>query len=266
MKAFFWTPHTQMLNSLVPLVAVMYCRQLIRGRNSIAPVVLGLAGFTFGLAELAYGTFVIVIGAGGVAYLVGRHMAGDQLRSSRTVVALCSLAGGFAAPNVAWIAICRVLSGGYYSGETEQYHEFVWIPQHIRDGFGPFLSRLAGYSVLELRSVFPAAAVPLIMVASIALASIWLSVPFLPAASDRRAIALACWLTLAFEILFLYGVGVYLSRISYLLAPPLLVLAGVGLAEIRDRSPASSRIIELGLAIGAASFTLHQLVAHGPYS
>ena len=133
---------------------------------------------------------------------------------------------------------------------------------------GPFLSRLAGYSVLELRSVFPAAAVPLIMVASIALASIWLSVPFLPAASDRRVDRAGTSAhALPSRFFSSYGVGVYLSRISYLLAPPLLVLAGVVLKpEIRDRSPASSRIIELGLAIGAASFTLHQLVAHGPYS
>ena len=89
MKAFFWTPHTQMLNSLVPLVAVMYCRRLIRGRNSIAPVGnLGLAGFASGYRPSSqYGTFVIVIGAGGVAY---SRRSGTWQATNCEVVALSS--------------------------------------------------------------------------------------------------------------------------------------------------------------------------------
>jgi hypothetical protein len=266
MKAFFWTPHQQMFNSLVPLVAILYGGRLLHQRGSSGPLSLGISGLAAGLAGLMYGAFAIVAAVGAAAYLASRRMAGCRLRSGRVALALGSLALGFALPNIGWIVICRALSGGYYNQEAAQYHEFVWIPQHVHDGVGPFVSRIGGYAILELRSVFPSVGVPLMMLAAVALALLALSVPFIPQGRDRRAIVLACWLTLAVEVAFLYGIGVYVSRIAYLLTPPLLVLVGIGLGEIRDRAPSVSRFLELGIASGAVLFAGYQLMVQGPYS
>jgi hypothetical protein len=142
--------------------------------------------------------------------------------------AAAAFVAGFAAPQVAWIALCRLVAGSYYNHEVTAYRQFVWVLDSLRLGPGDLWRRSTSYLLLTLREIlgtrelWVAGAVISLGVVVAVLRRIDLT----PGSAEDRATLFAVALTAVATTLFLWGIGFYTSRLSTTLLPLLLIVAG----------------------------------------
>jgi hypothetical protein len=259
MKAFFWTPHSQLFNLLVPLVAVAVTRAVLINPRLRRPLVLGAIGLGVGTLVLAYGSFLLAGAGAGVALLLSaRHQP-----AARTVLGAAALSVGFALPNLAWIGLCLVAAGSFYSLETTKYWEFVWVARTAAQG----LSQLASYwwsvTVLTLWATLPT-------VASVAMATLlaWLAAiaTGTRVAAAQVATLVASLLVLGLSVIFLDLLGYYASRLSYMLVPVLMVVLVGLVAAVKDRRRHLGQALEGLIVLVAVVNALVLVLRHGPYA
>lgn len=113
-RAYFWSAHTQMFNVTLAIFAVAICALLLK--RSLSSFTIFLIGLGLGFLILMYGTFVLIT-VTGVALLM--------LRKQFQKALLLSL--GTIAPVISWIMYVTLRAGEYYSVETEQWRQFVWV-------------------------------------------------------------------------------------------------------------------------------------------
>jgi hypothetical protein len=263
-KAFFWTPHTQIFLVVTPLLSILCCDWVLRS-TGLRWWRLALVGFGLGVASLAYGLFLAVAIAVSLTILVAWRQ-----RSSRTYLGLVSdLVGflvAFAVPQFAWIAAVQLKTGSYYSHEVQAYHQIVWIKETLGQGVGTFLDT---FTVNQSRfggATWPVVIWPLLLLTVIA--------AFRTTTKGRPAglvvqgpLALASAITLVSFGAFLAVLGYYRQRLSWSLVPPLLVVCGLLLADLGAGSTPLRRMTAYAVVgVLVLLFCVWTFVKAGPWS
>jgi hypothetical protein len=255
MKAFFWSPHQQMFALLVPLATIAVGRWVIL-RQPAWPIV-AVGGGVLGLASLVYGNMIITVGVLTVILLA---------RGWRGVIPAAMLCVMFSLAPVAWIWLCRGLSGSYYNQETARYREFIWLPEAMGQGWHALWTRLELASVGSVRELLGADALVLGVLAGFVLAAICAGTRLTAGSSEESAILVASGLTIACSLLFGWGIGILATRIMYCVLPGILVAAGWAATRFAVKSRATLLVSSYGLALIAIANALHEIMTHGPYS
>jgi hypothetical protein len=254
-KTFFWTPHQQMFVLLIPLAAIAIGRWLILSRPPA--IIVAVLGLDLGLAALIYGNVVIVIGVLTVILLA---------RGWRGIAQAVTLCVSFAAAPLGWIWVCRRISGTYLNNDVARYREFVWLPEAYGQGWHTLLARLELASVSSIRELMGADGIVLGVVAAFTAAAIWAGVRLDAVTREDKAVLVATGLTIAFSLLFGWGIGILATRILFDAFPAFLVLAGWVATRFAVKSPVTLVVASYGLAIIAVANALHEVLSHGPYS
>jgi hypothetical protein len=255
MKAFFWTPHQQMLVLLIPLATIAAGRWLILERPRLLTV--AILGLGLGLGALIYANVVITMGVLTVILLA---------RGWRGVRQALMLWVTFAIAPVTWILTCLKISGSYRDNDIYHYREFIWVPQAFGQGWQVFWARLELASVSSIRELMGADGLVLGIVAASMVVAILAGVRLSAATRQDKATLAATGLTIAFSLLFGWGIGIVTSRMMFDAFPAFLVLAGWMATRFAAKSRATLLVASYGLAIIAVANALHEVLTHGPYS
>jgi hypothetical protein len=252
--AFTWTPHQQTFALLVPVVTVALGRWLLLGRG-VRWWPAALAGLAAGGASLVYGSFLITAAAGGLILLYRRRW-----------LALAAFLAAFAAPQLAWMALCRAVTGDYYNQESVIYEEFVWPLHAAHRGAGALWRETHDATLTTGRELFAVCAGALLLIAALAAAAVLLRVRLSALTEAQRATVVAAGLATAAAVAFAWGIGIMADRLMFHAFPALLVLAGWLAARIAAASPRAARLVTAALVLLAAATLATGIVSPGPYS
>ncbi|HVZ55730.1 MAG TPA: hypothetical protein VG870_03645 [Chitinophagaceae bacterium] len=132
-KQFFWVPHFQMFNTLMPLLAIWFFTINSDGLQSKKRIFL--QGCTTGILQLFYGSFILLLPVL-VLSLYKYQLKREFIK--RIVVILT----GFAIPIALWFFIIGINHILPYSDEMERFREFIWIEDVLMDTNNSFLKEL----------------------------------------------------------------------------------------------------------------------------
>ncbi|CAK0766876.1 membrane hypothetical protein [uncultured Gammaproteobacteria bacterium] len=137
-KAYFWSPHMQMFNVLVPVFCIWVFVGVLRWGWFESWRILVLAGGA-GLGVLAYPTFALFIPVALVPLpWIRGHSPWPVVASRATAIVVLCLA-----PSVVWWAYVMTTVGSYYQHEVVQYKQVVWMLEAARQGLPTLFSALA---------------------------------------------------------------------------------------------------------------------------
>jgi hypothetical protein len=233
-KAFYWVPHQQMFVLLTPVVSVLVCRWLLLRR----PGWLGLSllGLVLGLGMLVYGNALVAIGTAALALLLPGF--GEQRpRLPRRIGQAAVIVTGAALPTLAWITVSVRVAGSYYNHEIAMYHQFVWLPEAAGRGVRDLMTGLhlaTGQVTGQLIEVtWPFALLLLVGIVANRVAGVSL----VPRTTEQRATLLALGLTTVVTIALLWGVGLWVYRLTYTMAPLYALAIGWVAAHLMKLRP-----------------------------
>jgi hypothetical protein len=264
-KAFFWTPHTQIFLVVTPLLSILCCAWVLRIRDSVwwHLVLLGLG---VGVLGLTYGIFLAVAIAVSLTILVAWWQ-----RASHTylelVVDLASFLAAFAVPQLAWIGAVQLKAGSYYSHEIEAYHQIVWIKEALGQGPGAFLDAFTANQALFGAATWPVVVWPLLLLAVIVVFRTTSKNRTTAGASIDRPLVLGSAITLVGFGVFLALLGFYEQRLSWSLVPPLLVIGALLLTDVGTESmPARRATAHAVVGVLVLLLCVWTFVKAGPWS
>ena len=265
-KAFFWTPHMQLFNLLVPMLGLVCCRSILAGPPLSHSRAL-LVGLGLGLLGLAYESSLFIVPAIAAAFLLRAGGARARAGWREGLPRAGMLALGFALPQLAWIAVRLVRSGRYSNVAIERDRNFVWLADALSAGAEETGTRVFSYSVLFLRTLWSACGPLVLLGVLLVFVRLWLGLPLSPSGQARRQALHAAWLTMFSAMTFLFFMGQYVERHSFFLGPILLVLCGLLLTEVLEASAGAVRVGIAGtLAAVDAVWLVYQVAKYGPYS
>jgi hypothetical protein len=254
-KAFFWTPHQQMFELLVPVAAIALARWILLARPSML-MVAGL-GLVLGLASLIYGSALIAVLVVGLALLAwGR-------RGLALAALLCA---SFAIPTVGWIAYCDAFVGSYFNKEVSYFHEFIWLPEAAGQGLHSLFIWVQTNTVITAREFGSVTGVLLLVLAALAIAVVLTGIKLNTVSEEERQILLATVLTIGCSLIFTFGLGIIATRIMFDVLPAILVLAGWVSARLAASSRAAMWLVNLAIPLLALLYVGQVLTSYGPYS
>lgn len=227
-KAFLWTAHTQMFTMLVPVVALLATRWALRSKITVPSAVF--LGALFGVGILAYGSMAVAAISVIIALIVRRKWV--QAAAIAAVTALLPLL---------WVLYVTVVRGSFYSVETEKFRQFVWISDgladgtiisRIRDNFDWLLGTFAdGQTVIALL---------IIAVAAIAAGSMALLQPRQSVGTQWGSSIAALCIVVVTQVIFLFAMGFYQTRLTWGLTITLLL--GAGFLAVQAAGQQESRV------------------------
>ena len=263
-KAFVWSPHTQMLNILVPVFTVWCSLRAADGALLQRRFVLLVGGIT-GVGAAAYPLFVIVLPCvliAGAASMFARQSVRPLRLFALHVLALGVLA---VLPEGLWYLFVRWRTGGFYQHEVA-LGQVVWIAAAWHGGVGVLLrewmvhfSRLV---TLAAAQSLPIAA--LLVVAAVARRATWGAAARFP---RQRAILLYSALTTTMVGAFYATTGLTVSRLAYAMVPPVIVASAAVVLGTVVILPARRRMLVayacIAISILQATFVV---LKNGPFS
>ena len=269
-KRFVWTPHTQLFNILVPVVALRASLDALQ-RPAVSNARAAMLGIVFGIGALAYGSFAIACLAFVASLWLGRCVRAEHVGLGTVArQSLCAL-GAFALPIVAWWSYVTFRTGGFYSHEVQAYRQFVWIADAWQQGPAELAAVFAdnlGYFLCTVANVLWLPAAVLAVLVVLARTS---GVSLRRLARDEQALLLATATVFGLTFVFLALLGFYAERLSWALVPPLLVVC-VKVGDALDASLGRARRdafragMVLLLAVGVAIEVLAPLSPLSPGS
>ena len=251
-KSFFWTPHTQIFNVLVPVLGIAWAARAL-GREERRDGAAVTEMLLLGGLSLAYGSFLAV---GTVIAAIHARRPGARSRAARFAAGMSLLA----APPLAWIACLRLGTGSFYSYETGFYHEFVWLPEALRPGGPGLFAAVAGHAAR-----FAGVAAPVVLVPAAALALVSMAARARGArlsdlgAEAGRALEACGWI-LAANVAFFGLLGYYADRLAWNCAAPLIVAAIVIGAEMRRLGLLSDSLFRAAASVAALSNAVYWIL------
>lgn len=222
-KQFIWSPHTQLLNILIPVVAVAASKDGLERRPTTSTRAWTI-GFLLGLGTLAYGSCVIACGAY-IASLWLRRWFMSPMPSRREALwqSFVTL-GAYVAPIIAWVSYVWFRTGGFSSHEVQSYRQFVWIQDALRQGLMDLVRAFAANIGFFLPTVASSLWLPVAALCALVAAAWYSGVPLQVVARGRRELLVATTLVFGSTLSFLALLGFYAERLSWALVPPLLVV------------------------------------------
>jgi hypothetical protein len=264
-KAFFRTPHLQLINLMVPLCAVAFAQDIFRRPNwSIQWV--GAIGLTIGLLSLAYGSFAICLATGVVALALRLRWVRPRISLQEFLTNSGVLTIGFALPTLAWIETCKIVAGSYYNLEFARYHEFEWVEMSERAGIGHLWSDLALNMQRFLNALLPVLLFAVLLLVAVLGTGLIMRASMRSIFAERifTLIAIAITITVCFG--FFYFAGLYKQRLGQNLAIPILLGAAIIGSEIARRSRLFYAVSALSLWIVVVVRLLHEVAKPGPWN
>jgi hypothetical protein len=285
-KAFFWTPHLQMFNILMPCLTLYATARLIRRKRPLGLLEAAIGGLILGFGLLVYGAFMVTAATLALVALI----------VYRQVLAPGLFLAAFAVPLVCWMSYVRLKTGGFYSHEVVAYRQFVWMLDCARAGAGPGLTMASANGARFLAMTQTVVTFPLMLIALAALGRrlftgrsadhdasepAHVSVASTSASEDRsaaareagHAIAGAVTAYLLVATIFLAAMGFYTPRLSWALVPALLALAVLELRAWRvamSRGLSSKTLLTRGLhglsLAACAAYVFLLFHRFGPFS
>lgn len=218
-KVFFFAPHQQLFNTVLPLLSVWLCLKIYNSRYSLRHALI--YGFGAGILLLFYGSFLFLLPVLLLSYLY-RLVSGHDSRQQCIKTAVTSISVFFI-PLIIWIGILYVGGYWFYSHETEYYRQFIWITDALNDS-----TRSFGQELWEGLQAYILTFMPLVIPAIFFLMSYTFTkypVHYRPPGSKKlQHIFLLIFVMLFFFYLLL---GFYADRLSYTLAPLLICYSGI---------------------------------------
>jgi hypothetical protein len=263
-KPFFWTPHLQIFNIAVPIGSIALYAWLRPRRARLSGRQFAGLGLLLGIASLAYGAVIVTaIGAFFCALL------GDA--SARTPIAMGTrlrdagvLLVSFVAPIVAWFLVVVARVGSFFSRETADYRQFVWMLDAAREGV--FVPRL-----LQHLETFLDRSLSVTLFPGIALVIAMLirggSGATHPQDGAERDLRCGVLLYLTAAVLFFAPMGYYASRNLWSLVPPLVLLLGLELRALVSATSGRRRtLLSAALVTISGVYVVYWVVRRGPWA
>ncbi|HUQ18776.1 MAG TPA: hypothetical protein VM099_04110 [Gemmatimonadaceae bacterium] len=257
-KAFFWTPHTEMINVLIPMASVAAYRwMLARGRDITWGESVAL-GVLIGVGALAYGGFAVMAAGAGLCVFIVRW---------KSILKGGLLVMSFFLPAFAWIAFVRFMTGNFYSLEINLNRDFVWIIDLFRAGnsariFWTLLLTTEAYGE-TIRDVclFPLLILGLLSALLASRGRLRETI----IANRTMLVSVAVYLVPAF--FFFWTLGLYYSRLTWSLVPPLALMIAVAtrslIAIVSERGKSTLRF---GCVVATACYSAFWYFSSGPWS
>jgi hypothetical protein len=253
-KGFFWTPHLQILNVLIPLIALHVAISVRRNESSSLIRHFLSIGILCGIASLLYGAFVLVIATATVVLVIRPGII--SLRQKAVAVSVGWLA--FALPLLAWRTYVVQRTGHFYMHETAAYHEFVWIFETAGSGFPQFLSALQENAAKFVRTLLVVLTLPVAILIALAFYRRSRSLPVSDRLQRDLLPAAAAFFIVAIPFFFL--MGFYAARLTWQLVPPLLVVISAALMGILGIIGPRARTIASVMLVLASVVYVHHVV------
>ena len=263
-KAFVWSPHTQMFNILVPVFALY--ASMRAGAGALVERRFALwVGLAAGIGGTAYPLFVIVLPSVAVCAFVFAFRDGARTTWTQSGINLVLLAVLVFLPEALWYAFVRFKTGGFYQHEMVRYNEVVWMLDAWHEGVTTlaalWLSKLARLLWFAGLQAGPLAAV-MIAVAALGLTN-------RSEAATRppfwRLVATAI-LVSALTAAFYASVGLIKARIAYSVIPALIVVAAAGALALTAQNITRRRTMACWCVAVAVIAAIYTVVKNGPYS
>ncbi len=253
-RFFMWSPHTQLLNVLLPVLAMSAVLWSWSGGLRSLPAAAG-AGLATGVGLTAYPLSIILAPALlGPAALRAPWQPADENR--RLLCNAFALLCGCVLPYLVWYLSVRFATGRFYSHEIAS-GQLVWIRQAYAQGLFELSKAFAGHIVYLLQSAAMQAVAAILMI-------VWvLGIAILSRRADasfRRVFArllAACVAVSGLALLFYAGVGWLSPRLAYAAVPPWIVLSGAIAACLASQLDVRPRRI---LAAGMAAIALGNMI------
>jgi hypothetical protein len=262
-KAFFWSPHMQLFNVFVPVLALYATLRVFDGAPFDRTFALGL-GLAIGLGVTAYGVFIVIP----ICLLLPWIWAlAREPKSARRRHALANLALLLAlsiAPMALWYLFVVRMTGQFFHIEADHFGQVMWILSALEQG--SFLRRFF-MTLGELLGFAAPQALPLAMLLGMLAILAWHD---RDAAAGLRAafpVALVALYVSAAFLGFYTCVGWYSDRLAYPAIPPLLIAAGAAAATMVSRmDPLGCQRLTRGCAGLALANLIWVVIKDGPWS
>ena len=256
-KAFVWSPHTQMFNILVPLIALYASLRAWYGAVLDRRFMLAM-GAIVGIGATAYPVFAVI-----AACLVPIAFVSTERGRALGNLAFMFMFG--IAPTAIWYVYVRATVGSFHHTEVA-IGEVVWMADAWSKGVGNFLAEWFGMlGMFAQMAAFQA--LPLVALLA------WI---FLIAAFDSKAraqlpllapIATGALYVSAALLGFYTCVGWTADRLAYPVLPPLMAAAAAGavvIAGVLDRR--GRTVLASGCAALAVAQIIYEVAKDGPWS
>lgn len=263
-KAFFWSPHTQMFNILVPVLAVYAGVRAWQGALADARFAAGL-GLITGLGLTAYGVFALVPACAAAAALVAL-VSGRRAFVGRHAANLLLLAALSVLPTAIWYVFVRAAVGSFFSAEVNE-EAFVWMLRLWQDGAGVLAAEWFSKFWWMLRYA-AAQALPLVVLAAILLYVAWRQREAARAAARETSAAILAGILVSAAVLVFYTcLGWIFPRLAYPVLPPLMVTAGIFALGIARRMGGAARsMLTRAIVLLALANAVYEVAKDGPFS
>lgn len=265
-KAFFWTPHTQMFNVLAPVVAIALVRwaYLHPGAPcSQAASVGALAGALF----LVYGSFLIIPPAVTLGLVFGGRRSAAPIGAGRIAARIVCVGAGFVVLPAVWWLIVRGVTEGFHSHEIERYRQFVWILDAWHAGVEVLGRRSLANAGRFLATFVPVIAPPAGLVLATAVAARLARVRLGNVFGDHRPTVVAAVVVFCVVTGFCAAMGFYKPRLAWNAVPPVLILAAVLVDGIeRHGTRAAATRIRVALGVTAVTWLGYVVTKVGPFA
>jgi len=263
-KAFFWSPHTQMFNILVPVIAVYAALRAWQGALGDSRFAVGM-GLLTGAGLTAYGVFALVplcIAAAGLLAF-NAAMPAERRRMGANLLLLLGLS---AVPTALWYLLVRAAVGSFFSAEVNE-EAFVWMLRLWRDGIDVLASEWMNKFAWMLRYAAPQA-LPLWALAAILARVAWRRREAARAALRQASPPIIAGVLVSAAVLVFYTcVGWVFPRLAYPILPPLIVAGGVFALGMAHHLDAASRtMLTRGVVLLALVAVIYEVAKDGPFS
>ena len=138
-KTFFWTPHQQMFNTLLPLLCIWLFSKYISKEASLQKQLT--LSLSLGILLLFYGSFLLILPILIFTIFYKTKIIEKKNLSKGFQPALLNSIV-FILPLLSWILILKIAGIDFYSHETAYFREFLWVVDAINNPNRSFFTEL----------------------------------------------------------------------------------------------------------------------------
>ncbi len=155
-KTFFWTPHQQMFNTILPLLCIWLFIKIIN--NDFSNRQLFLLSLLNGILVLLYGSFLLLLPIFLIAIFY-KHIKTTKQPFKNVIKSAFISFIAFCIPILSWILILKILTIDFYSHETFYFREFVWVLDALKDSQRNLVAEMSANAFTYLKTtailIFP---------------------------------------------------------------------------------------------------------------
>jgi hypothetical protein len=224
-KSFFWTPHQQLLNILTPLLCIHTGILILSGKINFRKILV--MSLLMGSLLLTYGNMLLLLPVFLYGYLYFEKKQQNRLTIASLLRSII-ITIVFFVPMILWIIWLKLEGVTFYNPELEEYREFVWITDTLKDSHGSIFRTFLSHSYHFLLT-FGCLIIPLLFLLIAYLIYKRNADPRLNIGNRLDIVMPHTGRLLLFvlieTVLFLWLIGYYADRLTFSLAPILFCYA-----------------------------------------